>query len=125
MLLLLDLSSAFDTADHDILLARLSSRLGIRGNALEWFESYLRDRSQFVSMQGASSDIRKLTYGVPQGSVLGPLLYLLYTYPLGDIIRKHGLSFYLYAEDTQVYSTFSYDDAQELAETKNRIEMCI
>ena len=83
MLLLLDLSCAFDTADHDILLARLSSRLGIRGNALEWYESYLRDRTQIVSMHGASFDFRKLTCGVPQGSALVSSVIFVVYFPFG------------------------------------------
>ena len=77
-----------------------------------WFESYLGDRTRFVSADGASS----------QGSVLGPPLFLTYLSSLGDIIRKQGLSFHLYAEDTYVYSTFAYDDAQELAETNSRMD---
>ena len=74
ILLPLDLSAAFDTVDHDILLSRLSKRFGIKGSVLKWFHSYLSDRTQFVKVNGASSDHHILQLGVPQGSVLGPLL---------------------------------------------------
>ena len=74
-LLLLDLSSAFDTVDHLILLSRLSHRFGIKGNALAWFDSYLKSRKQFVQIEDCQSSQRCLAHGVPQGSVLGPLLY--------------------------------------------------
>ena len=90
ILLLLDLSAAFDTVDHCILLSRLSSRFGIGGTALEWFRSYLSDRTQFVNVNGSTSERHVLQFGVPQGSVLGPLLYSLYTSPLSDIANKHG-----------------------------------
>ena len=76
ILLLLDLSSAFDTVDHLILLSRLSHRFGIKGNALAWFDSYLKSRKQFVQIEDCQSSQRCLAHGVPQGSVLGPLLIL-------------------------------------------------
>ena len=76
--LLLDLSAAFDTVDHGLLLHRLNTRFGIKGKVLAWFKSYLTDRSQFVSIDGSNSSHSDLMYGVPQGSVLGPILYLLY-----------------------------------------------
>ena len=125
VLLLLDLSAAFDTVDHQILLDRMSERFGIKGNALAWFASYLGDRTQFVSIDGRSSNPSKLICGVPQGSVLGPLLYLLYTSPLGDIMRKHNLSFHMYADDNQVYSAFKFNNEKELAITKHRIQLCV
>ena len=106
ILLLLDLSSAFDTVDHYILLNRLKHRFGIKDTALNWFRSYLTNRKKCVIIRESTSSSCNLEFGVPQGSVLGPILCVLYTTPLGDILREHGVKYHLYADDTQMYLFF-------------------
>ena len=120
-LILLDLSAAFDTIDHELLLGRMKSRFGITGNVLAWLESYMTSRSQYVDINGSCSQRRPLTYGVPQGSVLGPLLFTLYTAPLGDLIRSYGLDFVLYADDTQLFITVEKDANDKISQ----LEACI
>lgn len=90
LLVLLDLSSVFDTVDHGILLNRLNHLVGISGTALVWFSFYLTERSFSVSVGQFMSDIAPLSCGVPQGSVLGPMLFCLYMLPLGQIISCHS-----------------------------------
>ncbi|WP_419629894.1 RNA-directed DNA polymerase, partial [Thiolapillus sp.] len=85
LLTLLDLSAAFDTIDHCILLDRLQHMYGISGTALSWFSSYLTNRTQSVIVNDHISQVSSLSYGVPQGSVLGPILFILYTKPLSDL----------------------------------------
>ena len=123
ILMLLDLSAAFDTIDHTILLRRLYA-LGIRGPALAWFKSYLGGRMQSVNIQGVKSNFRDLPYGVPQGSVLGPILFTLYTLPLGDIARKFGLQVHIYADDTQLYVSFKPLNPDSLAMNIKNIQNC-
>ncbi len=86
LLVLLDLSAAFDTIDHNSLLNRLENCVGISGSALAWFKSYLSDRHQFIAVNEEVSYRSQVQYGVPQESVLGPLLFTLYMLLLGNII---------------------------------------
>ena len=107
LLVLLDLSTAFDTVRHDILLDRLRSRLGATDQALNWFTSYLSDLTQHVSVNEGLSDTFPLLQGVPQGSCLGPLLLTVYTSELFDMVGRHLPSVHSYANDTQLCSAFS------------------
>jgi len=109
-LCLLDLSAAFDTIDHNIIITRLSSWFGIHGSVLHWFKSYLSSRSFRVKCENNLSSPQHSLYGVPQGSVLGPLLFILYTSPLSSLISSLSLNHHLYADDTQLFLSFHPPD---------------
>ena len=105
-LVMSDLSAAFDTVDHDRLIHRLSTRLNITDTGLEWVRSYLSDRKNRVCITGESSATTKMIFDMPQGSVVGPWMFINYVLPIGDIIEHYGLSYHLYADDSQIYTTF-------------------
>ena len=100
LLVLLDLSAVFDTVNHIILVARLKSCMGINGTVLNWFTSYLNNRSQRVSLNGFTSDSSNLPCGVPQGSCLGSLLFTIYSSKLFEVIKYHVPAAHAYADDT-------------------------
>jgi hypothetical protein len=110
LLVSLDLSAAFDTIDHMLLLDRLQNSFGVTGPALAWLASYLTDRTQFVRIGQTSSPSLCMETGVPQGSVLGPILFSVYVSPLGHIISSHNINHQQYADDTQLYIALSSVD---------------
>ena len=123
-LVLLDLSAAFDTIDHGILLERLSSYYGISGTALKLLSSYLLGRTQSVCIDSHITPSSPMPTGVPQGSVLGPLLFTLYTSPISHIFTDCPISFHLYADDTQLYISFSAADSQSsLATLTSKLDL--
>ena len=111
----IDLSKAFDTVNHKILLDKLE-HYGIRNESLNWFKSYLSNRKQFVTINQSQSDLLKINCGVPQGSVLGPLLFLIYINDLPLISNK--LEFFLFADDTNIY--YESSDLINLEKTINK-----
>lgn len=116
-LVLLDLSAAFDTIDHSVLLSRLENWFGVRDSALRWLTSYLSTRSQRIRVEGHLSSQADLLFGVPQGSVLGPLLFSLYTTPLSSVISKFSIPHHFYADDSQLYVSFSMRDSTAALQT--------
>ena len=107
ILLLIDLSAAFDTVDIDLLLHTLESEIGITGVALNWFESFLKGRNQRVIIENTLSDSLKVDFGVPQGSVLGPVLFNVYIRSLYEIIENHGFRTSGYADDNNARQSFA------------------
>ena len=121
-LCLLDLTAAFDTVDHELLLLRLERQFGLRGTVLAWFRSYLSGRSFRVILSSSTSSIVYIVCSVPQGSVLGPLLFIVYTADLVDIAEKHGVSIHAFADDTQLYLHCRCADTMSAAV---QLEQCI
>jgi len=122
MLTLLDLSATFDTVDHYILWKRVNISYGISHSVFVWLTSYLNNRTQFVQLNGSCSTSSVVTCGVPQGSVLGPILFILYTADLTRLVDAHNLQVYLYAYDTQVYG---FCDTEDSASFQNVVSACI
>ena len=124
-LILLDLSTACDTVSFCLLMNRLLNRFGITGTVLKWIESYLTEQTQRVMIDEFSSDPVMLKCGVLQGSVLGPILYTLFTSPVGDISRSHNIGYHGFADDTQNYHSFTPSIAGDEDKCKWEIEVCI
>ena len=114
VLTLLDLSAAFDTIDHSILLSRLEYVFGVSYSVLDWFHSYLTNRTQLVTIQNCKSSPASILYGVPQGSVPGPVLFILYTAPLTDLISSHSVLRHSFADDTQLQNSSEPSRVNEL-----------
>ena len=129
-LILLDLSAAFDTIDHNTLLGRLETRFAVTGTALNCLRSYLTNRTQAVAvgdplLKGSRSAFVLLKSGILQGSVLGPILFTIYTAPIGDICRNNHIEFHLYADNTQIYLSFKPSISNSKSDCIARIEKCI
>ena len=123
VLVLLDLSAAFDTLDHTLLLQRFHAEIGLDGSALGWFSSYLSCRSQQVLVGHALSAETPLLCGVPQGSVLGPLLFSLYTRQLADLIDKFCIDYHFFADNSELYSCLPTEPESALSALRN-VESC-
>jgi len=106
LMILMDLSAAFDTVDHNILLEVLEKRFGVTGTALKWFDSYLRGRRMRTVVGEAKSEPRKLDVSVPQGSCAGPILYTVYASTIGDLFEKAIHTILGYADDHAMYKSF-------------------
>ena len=110
------------TIDHTILLRRLGNWFAVSGKALDWFKSYLTGRSQRIKLGNCLSSRSDLSFGVPQGSALGPLLLTIYTTPLSSLISGHAIPHHLYADDSQLYVSFSSGDS---ATVLNGLQSCL
>ena len=112
LVVLLDYTAAFDTVDHEIALTILESKFGITASSLSWFESYLSDRTFSVLSSEQQSMRVRLSCSFPQGSTLGPLLYVTYAAELQTVAERHGVRFHGFADDTQLSISVNQEDAK-------------
>ena len=117
----LDISAAFDTINHSKLLSRFRDEFGVTDMALKWLKSYIEDRQQFVKFGRHSSATVRCTSGVPQGSVLGPLIFAAYVSPIGEVISSHGVDHHQYADDTQLFLAIT---ASTIRSNLSTLEIC-
>jgi hypothetical protein len=122
LLSFLDFSAAFDSVDLSILSTRLSVSFGINGTALDWILSFVRNRPQSVSFGHANSILSMSTCGIPQGSVLGPLLFILYVSDIPSIVQRHNFKVHMYADDVLIYGACHSSSASSLS---SRISLCL
>ena len=108
-----------------LIINRLSHDLGIGGRVLRWFESYLSSRSSSVSINGILSDPNTIEFGLPQGSLIGPLGFTLYVLPVGRIIRSFEVDFHMYADDIQLYTYFDPKEPSSISSALHKLSCCI
>ena len=128
--ILLDLLATFYTTDHEILLRRLEKRFGIKGTRNKWIDSYLTNQYQCViigdvNTNGATSGPIRIIQGISQGSVLGSILLILHTSPLGDVCMSHGLNYQLFADDQKIYMSFKPGTTGMQSQCISHLETCI
>ena len=124
-LVMLDLSAAFDTVNHSVLCNRLENEIGVTGTALNWFKSYFSGRSTRVLINGKYSESKNMEYGLPQGSIVGPKSFTIYTIPISRIIKKYKLLYHIYADDIQIYISFVPLDLASIQLALTTLENCI
>ncbi len=125
LLILIDLSAAFDTIDHPVLFNVLETKFGISGTALKWHKSYLSGRQQSILINGTRSNPFDLVYGVPQGSCLGPVLFSQYASTIFTVVNKHMQGVHAYADDHQLYLAFDPNSENSQSEALLCMERCL
>ena len=121
--LMLDLSAAFDTVDHCRLISKLRDNFNIAGKVLSWLKSYLENRTSSVVLKGKHSVKKRVMFGVPQGSILGPLLFILYVNELNSVGDEFGLTVHSYADDTTLY--IGFDPSSDSDNACHSIKCCL
>lgn len=123
VLVLLDLSAAFDTIDHHLLLDSLTRQFGVEGTVLDWFKSYLLHRQQIVMINNVRSKPFPVSFGVPQGSCCGPQLFTWYASSLFDVVAAHSPSIHGYADDHSIYLSMNAGDPTDVSDSIEKLEM--
>ena len=125
MLTMIDLSAAFDTVDHTIFIKLLHDRFAVRGTALDWFRSYLSERQFCMKFGSVRSEPHALDCGIPQGCVIGPIIFNMYIIPLERIIHRHNLCYHKYADDMEIYGEYDPSSNCDCLRIRHQMEACL